>query len=91
MKLENQVTNLELSRKLKELGVKQESLFWWVRGEMNYGYEGEWSIKEGDNYFLFDEVWAELDGLIKESGNRLNTKRKTNLYVDWAVICPFTE
>jgi hypothetical protein len=29
MKLENQVTNLELSKKLKKLGVKQDSLFWW--------------------------------------------------------------
>ena len=29
MKLENQVTNLELSKKLKELGFKQESLFYW--------------------------------------------------------------
>jgi hypothetical protein len=29
MKLENQVVSLELAKKLKELGVKQESYFWW--------------------------------------------------------------
>ena len=29
MNLENQVCSLELAKKLKELGVKQESLFWW--------------------------------------------------------------
>jgi hypothetical protein len=29
MKLEQQVCSLELARKLKELGVKQESLFYW--------------------------------------------------------------
>lgn len=31
MKLEEQVTSLELSKKLKELGVKQESLYEWSR------------------------------------------------------------
>lgn len=29
MKIEDQVCSLELAKKLKDLGVKQESLFWW--------------------------------------------------------------
>lgn len=33
MKLEDQVCSLELAKKLKELGVKQESLFWWDKGD----------------------------------------------------------
>ena len=30
MKLEQQVCSLELAKRLKELGVPQESLFWWM-------------------------------------------------------------
>ena len=34
MKLEQQVCSLELAQKLKELGVKQESLFYWTYSNM---------------------------------------------------------
>ncbi len=31
MKLENQVCSLELAKKIKQLGVKQDSLWWWMK------------------------------------------------------------
>lgn len=37
MKLEEQVTSLEIAKKLKELGVKQESLFWFERSQGSNG------------------------------------------------------
>ncbi len=39
MKLEKQVSNLELSLKLKELLVKQESLFYWNKWHRAWGIE----------------------------------------------------
>lgn len=39
MKLEQQVTSLEISKKLEELGVKQESLHYWMYVEAHDDYE----------------------------------------------------
>lgn len=35
MKLEEQLTSLELSKRLKELGVKQDSAFYWINDKKN--------------------------------------------------------
>ena len=52
MKLENQVVNLELSKKLKELGVKQESLFYWCERTVT----GSKTYKE---FFLQEKIYVE--------------------------------
>ena len=51
MKLKNQVVNKELSKKIDKLGVKQESLWYWVNSGFSAGFEG------GDRIWLCDNEW----------------------------------
>jgi len=55
MKLKDQVCSLKLAKELKELGVKQESLWWWsLRGQMGWTIENNFFMKttatRGKNY-----------------------------------------
>ena len=52
MKLESQVCSLELAQKLKSLGVKQESLFYWDRKDNFYIESEKYNLK----YRLSDET-----------------------------------
>ncbi|HYK01335.1 MAG TPA: hypothetical protein VE974_06235 [Thermoanaerobaculia bacterium] len=76
MKLEQQVVSLELAKKLKELGVKQESYLCWLNENFSNSYDdyqhvveksdyqGGWHIKDRISAFTV----AELGEMLKQSG-----------------------
>jgi hypothetical protein len=61
MELKNQVCSLEQAKKLKELGVKQESLFYFVEEEVSvadYHTALVWKIEyEGNQAYVEDIEW----------------------------------
>lgn len=71
MKLESQVTSLEISKRLKELGVKQESLFYYVGGEDGKhpiwtSFNKEISLFENKDFTYSAFTVAELGELLPE-------------------------
>ena len=58
MKIEDQVVSLELSKRLKELGIKQDSYFCWFRlleSDFLYTLSERWQIDDEER---FDEISA---------------------------------
>jgi hypothetical protein len=62
MNLESQVTSLELSKKLKELEVKQESLFYWIKKDKYRPFDSDKKIDD-DFIIIFS---AKQEYLINE-------------------------
>ena len=44
--LEKQVTSLELSMQLEKLGVKQDTLLYWIQYTTSDGLKGEWVVTQ---------------------------------------------
>lgn len=77
MKLEKQVVSLKLAKKLKKLGVKQESLFYWVYSNIERKYVivskpdtginhedlGDWEY-EVYSAFTVAELWEKLPNYV---------------------------
>lgn len=75
MELKNQVCSLEISKKLKELGVKQESLFYWSSYAMKFKKETHELLPEDEINPSFMEDYtsaftvAELGEMLPETVN----------------------
>jgi hypothetical protein len=67
MNLENQVCNLELAKKLKDIGVKQESLFFWVITENANEIVVESNLKFDHSFQFSAFTVAEFGDMLPET------------------------
>lgn len=87
MKLKNQVVSLDIAKRLKELGVKQESLFWWDFRPKVGESKCDWHVmleKQLENKYMAKSAFtvAELGDMLPdviklEKGNAYFTQEKT--------------
>jgi acetyl esterase/lipase len=84
MKLEDIVTSLELSKKLKELGVKQESFLYWVKLKHDFDLffyqESVFDIPQGESCSAYTA--AEL---LEHFEDSVNVIKNRGAYIEYLV------
>jgi hypothetical protein len=50
--IEKIVTSLEVSKRLKNLGIVQESVFYWVKPEIKWPYGDKWRLESASHKLL---------------------------------------
>ena len=74
MPKEKQVTSLELSKRLENVGVKQDSIFWWVK-----------HIKSGTNHYIWDLVYGKDENdLVNVYVSAFTVAELGEMLPDWA-------
>lgn len=82
MKIENQVCSLDMSKQLKELGVKQESYFWWVNGHGKMELFDKCTDNESISAFTVSELGKMLPRRLCDKDNLLGEKGRCYLLVE---------
>lgn len=95
MNLEQQVCSLDLAKRLKELGVKQESYFYWIewargygKGHMDYERNLAWELRREDQINNFENrcsafTVTELGEMLPKENQIYSYPCRVNGYVQW--------
>lgn len=97
MNLSDQLCSLELAKKLKELGVKQESLFYWGAYENPLSGIVSEETCPSDRWFIFDSVdrvykncppdWIYSSFTVSELGKMLPVCIEANNFCHEIIMC----
>jgi hypothetical protein len=83
MRIEDQVVSVELAKEMEELGIKQDSIWIWVKGVNDkYGLVLEWDVdlrNETYSAFTVAELGEMLPGRMKTSDSGWNYLHTTKL------------
>lgn len=89
VKLEDQVCSLELARRLKELGVKQESMFAWHSYHLvSKSMSERWEVRRGKSYVKKGYsafTVAELGEILFSNGNAFTTYGYPKTLKEWTI------